>query len=253
MKNNQRIWVLGVPFTQTNYDGAVKQISAMAMSGRGHYVCICNAHSVVTAKQDPAHANALINADLCTPDGAPVAWMLRRLGFRDQQRVNGPDLMLRYCEHAAATSEPLFLYGSTPETLHSLAKELKAMYPNLIIAGCISPPFRQLTQDENSSIVASINSSGARTVWVSLGCPKQEAWMRDHRTSINAVMVGVGAAFDYHAGTIARAPLWMQNAGLEWLHRLASEPRRLWKRYLITNSLFIAYAIQQLLSRFNLK
>ena len=196
---------------------------------------------------------------MATPDGAPVAWMLRRLGHAGQQRINGPDLMWRYCETVQAQSGSLrgsadtagrsgiFLYGSSEKTLATLQGKLASAFPAVHIAGAISPPFRALTLDEDEAIVAQINASNAGVVFVSLGCPKQELWMAAHRGRIHAVMIGVGAAFDYHAGTIQRAPNWMQDAGLEWLHRLASEPRRLWRRYLVTNTLFVFGAAKQLL------
>jgi N-acetylglucosaminyldiphosphoundecaprenol N-acetyl-beta-D-mannosaminyltransferase len=203
-------------------------------------------HSVVTATQDIQFGRVVSEADMATPDGAPVAWMLRRLGHVNQQRINGPDLMWRYCEQAQYRDESIFLYGGTEETLAALKVKLLAAFPSLKIAGAISPPFRALTAAEDAEIVEQINASGAGVVWVSLGCPKQELWMAAHRGRIHAVMVGVGAAFDYHAGTVKRAPKWMQNAGLEWLHRLSSEPRRLWRRYLFTNTIFIFLALKQL-------
>ena len=171
------------------------------------------------------------------------------LGHAGQQRINGPDLMWKYCEQAQYRDESVFFYGSSEATLALLKTKLLSAFPTLKIAGVISPPFRTLTSAEDMAIIEQINTSGAGVVWVSLGCPKQELWMAEHRGRINAVMVGVGAAFDYHAGTLKRAPLWMQHNGLEWFYRLVSEPRRLWKRYLITNTLFVLKAIRQLLSR----
>lgn len=184
---------------------------------------------------------------MVTPDGAPVAWMMRRQGVTSQQRINGPDLMWRYCEQAAQRGEAIYLYGGTGETLVLLQRRLCEAFPGLVIAGAVSPPFRPPAPDELARDVAAINASGAGTVWVSLGCPKQEQWMAAQRGQVRAVMIGVGAAFDYHAGTLRRAPPWMQRSGLEWLHRLASEPRRLWRRYLVTNSLFIWGVVKQLL------
>jgi N-acetylglucosaminyldiphosphoundecaprenol N-acetyl-beta-D-mannosaminyltransferase len=184
---------------------------------------------------------------MATADGAPVAWMVRRFGYKDQQRINGPDLMWNYCALAAQRGELIYLYGSTPATLATLAHRLAREFPGLKVAGAYSPPFRPLTVAEDTEAVAAINASGAGTVWVSLGCPKQETWMAAHRGRINAVMIGVGAAFDYHAGTVHRAPLLMQRLGLEWLHRLISEPRRLWRRYLVTNTLFVLGALRQLM------
>ena len=239
--------VLGAPLDVFGRDAAVHGIGRWARGGQSRYVCVCNAHSVVTASQDPAFMAAIAGADMATADGAPVAWMLRRQGAGDQGRVSGPDLMLDYCAHAAATGESIYLYGSTPGTLERVAAQLRARWPSLHVAGMFAPPFRPLTVEEDDEVVRRINDSGARTVWVSLGCPKQELWMAAHRGRVNAVMLGVGAAFDFHAGTFSRAPAWMRNHGLEWLHRLFSEPRRLSRRYLVTNSAFVLKAARQLL------
>lgn len=238
--------VLGAFIDAVDWSTALSRISVWAAAHESRYVCICNAHSVVTARQDPSFGAVIAQADMATPDGAPVAWVMRKLGFAAQQRINGPDLMWKYCEQVAGRDESIYLYGATEETLAILQTRLKAAFPSLQIAGAYSPPFRALTAEEDEAVVQRINSTGAGTVWVSLGCPKQEKWMAGHRGRINAVMIGVGAAFDYHAGTIQRAPMWMQRNGLEWLHRLCSEPRRLWKRYLITNTLFVWGAFKQL-------
>ena len=226
--------------------GAVQRMATWAQHRESRVVCICNVHSVVTAAQDPAFMRAIESADLATPDGAPVAWMLRRQGVATQTRVSGPDLMLDYCAHAAARGEAIFLYGSTEATLKALQQQLQTRWPALRIAGALSPPFRPPSEAEDEADVQAINASGARTVWVSLGCPKQELWMAAHRGRIQAVMVGVGAAFDFHAGTVPRAPAWMRRNGLEWLHRLASEPRRLGRRYLVSNTVFMWRAALQL-------
>lgn len=249
VSNDKRLssLVIGVPIDSLNWSQALSSLAGWAAGRESRYVCICNAHSVVTARQDPAFAKVIHEADMATPDGAPVAWLMRKLGVANQERINGPDLMWRYCAQAAQREETIYLYGGMPETLEMLQRTLVEQFPGLKIAGAYSPPYRQLTAEEDSSVVETINASGASTVWVSLGCPKQEKWMADHRGRINAVMIGVGAAFDYHAGTIQRAPLWMQQNGLEWLHRLCSEPRRLWKRYLVTNTQFVYYAARQLM------
>jgi N-acetylglucosaminyldiphosphoundecaprenol N-acetyl-beta-D-mannosaminyltransferase len=239
--------VLSTPIDVLTWATAIERIQGWAEQRDSRYVCICNAHSVVTARQDIFFKGILSGADMATADGAPVAWMLRYLGFPRQQRINGPDLMWRYCGQAAKRGEPIYLYGGSPETLSSLQIRLINAFPNLAIAGAVSPPFRALTDEEDQAEVARINASGARTVWISLGCPKQEKWMASHKGRVNAVMVGVGAAFDYHAGTITRAPLWMQKNGLEWFYRLIKEPRRLWRRYVVTNTLFIWFATSQLL------
>jgi N-acetylglucosaminyldiphosphoundecaprenol N-acetyl-beta-D-mannosaminyltransferase len=249
MVNRRTILILGTPIDVLEWETAIVRINGWARANESRYVCICNVHSVVTTRYDPIFEQVVNDADMATPDGEPVAWMLRRFGVPLQRRINGPDLMWRYCAEAATRGESIYLYGSTPETLQILEHRLDKTFPGLRIAGSWSPPFRALTEEEDEADVARINASGAGTVWVSLGCPKQEKWMAAHRGRINAVMIGVGAAFDYHAGTTARAPSWMQRSGLEWLYRLLSEPRRLWKRYLVTNTLFIFLATRQLLFR----
>jgi N-acetylglucosaminyldiphosphoundecaprenol N-acetyl-beta-D-mannosaminyltransferase len=243
--------VLGIGIDVLNWDAALGRLLLWGRLEESRYVCICNVHSVVTAGQDPGFERVVHEADLATPDGAPVAWLMRRMGVTGQDRINGPDLMWRYCELSNKLTYDLpsiFMYGGSEEVLSTLQKRLTAHFPNLQIAGAYSPPFRPLSSEEDEEVVKLINQSGAGVVWVSLGCPKQEFWMAAHRGRIQAVMVGVGAAFDYHAGTIKRAPLWMQRSGLEWFHRLLSEPRRLWRRYLITNTLFIFGAAKQFIS-----
>lgn len=248
--------VHNVPIDVITWDGALSRLDTWVNNHESRYVCICNVHSVVTAVQDPEFGRVVRDADMATPDGAPVAWMMRKLGHAGQQRINGPDLMWKYCELVSGLESRqyendggVFFFGNTEETLAILKTKLLAAFPNLKIAGSISPPIRALTAEEDAAIVAQINASGASTVWVSLGCPKQEMWMAAHRGRINAVMVGVGAAFDYHAGTIKRAPKWMQDYGLEWFYRLASEPRRLWKRYLVTNTLFVFWCCTAVIRR----
>lgn len=247
--DRRTIDVIGSPIDAIDWDAALARIERWAAAGDSRYVCLCNAHSLVTARQDEAFGRIVREADLATPDGAPVAWMMRRLGGAGQARINGPDLMWAYCAAAARKGEPIFLYGGTEATLAALRRRLAAAFPDLRIAGALSPPFRALSDEEDRAVIAAINASGAKTVWVGLGCPKQERWMAGHRGRVHAVMIGVGAAFDYHAGTLPRAPAWMRRTGLEWLFRLACEPRRLWKRYLVTNTLFIARAAGQLLFR----
>jgi N-acetylglucosaminyldiphosphoundecaprenol N-acetyl-beta-D-mannosaminyltransferase len=239
--------VLKSPVDALSWDEALAHIMVWARRRESRYVCFCNVHSVVTASRDFAFRSVVEEADLAAPDGGPVAWMLRRLGFSGQQRINGPDLMWKYCQLAQSKESGVFLYGGSETTLSALQLKLRSAFPRLRIAGTLSPPFRPLTSDEDQSIVEQINGSGAGVVFVSLGCPKQELWMAAHRGRINAVMMGVGAAFDFHADTIRRAPKWMRDCGLEWFHRLVSEPRRLWKRYLVTNAIFLVLAATQLI------
>ncbi len=245
----RRLVVLGVPIDVLALDHAVQRIAAAAQQGRGGHVCLCNAHSVVTAQRDSAFARAIDSALLALPDGAPVAWMQRRLGAPGQRRVCGPDLMLAYCAHAAASAEPIYLYGSSEATLGALQARLLARWPALRIAGSHSPPFRPPTPQEQAADLQRIRDSGARSVWIGLGCPKQELWMATHSGQLGAVLIGVGAAFDFHAGVLPRAGTWIQRSGLEWLHRLITEPRRLARRYVVSNTLFILGAAAQLIGR----
>ena len=236
--------VLGVPVDALSWTEAVNRIFAWAKKREVRTVCLCNVHSAVTAMQDGMHMRALRAADLVAPDGAPVAWRLRRLGYGDQERISGPDLMWTCCRRAAADGTEMLLYGGSPATLLKLRAKLLAEFPGVNIVGALSPVFRPLSEEEDDAVVEAINQSGARIVWVGLGCPKQEAWMFEHAGKVRAVLIGVGAAFDFHAGTVKRAPPWMQRIGLEWLHRLLQNPRRLWKRYLIANTVFALYVVR---------
>lgn len=239
--------VLGVPIDVLTRVEAKDRLMEWARLQESAYVTICNVHVVVTASRDPGYRAVISGSDMATPDGAPVAWMLRRLGFRNQPRISGPDLMWTLCERCVQERMPVFFYGSTDATLSLLKQKLNGAFPYLKIA-MESPPFRTLSGEEDAAAVDRINASGAGFVFIGLGCPKQERWMAEHRGKINAVMIGVGAAFDFHAGTVRRAPAWMRNNGLEWLHRLVSEPRRLWKRYLVTNTLFLFGVVRQLIN-----
>ncbi len=238
--------VLNAQIDALSWDAATDRIFGWAHARESRYVTICNVHVVVSAWRDAAYRNIVNASDMAAPDGAPVAWMLRQQGFDGQPRINGPDLMWALCKRAASEYLPVYFYGSTEATLGKLEQRLREAFPALRIR-TEAPPFRTLTAEEDAAAVDRINTSGAGIVFVGLGCPKQERWIAEHRSKINAVMIGVGAAFDFHAGTVQRAPAWMRNNGLEWLHRLASEPGRLWKRYMVTNTLFILGATWQLL------
>lgn len=241
--------VLGTRIDALDWDRAVQIILRWAAERESRYVCHSNVHSVVTARRDPEFRRVLNCADLVTPDGAPIAWLLRCFGHKNQPRINGPDLMWKLCAAAAHSREKIYLYGASPETLNRLTQRLTEFFPTLVIAGSESPPFVGRTTQIDQQAVDRINDSGAHLVFVSLGCPKQEHWMALHQGHINAVMLGVGAAFDYHAGTLRRAPPWLQRLGLEWLYRLAREPRRLWRRYAVTNFLFVLFLGAHLLRR----
>jgi N-acetylglucosaminyldiphosphoundecaprenol N-acetyl-beta-D-mannosaminyltransferase len=241
--------VLGATIDAVSWDDALRTITAAGAAHESRYVCICNVHSVVTTTRDPEFRRIVNDSDMATPDGAPIAWALRRLGHPAQERINGPDLMWKYLEQAERCGHIVFFYGSTPSTLDKLCQALYRHFPRLHIGGTHSPPFRTLTAAEDEVETRMINDSGAHVVFVGLGCPKQEKWMAAHRGRVHAVMIGVGAAFDYHAGVLKRAPLWWQRNGLEWLYRLLSEPRRLFMRYLVTNTLFVIGFSRQLLNK----
>lgn len=231
--------VLGVSIDAISLAQAIEIVDHWAEMHSKRMVCFCNVHSIVSAYFDAQFAENLSSADLALADGAPIAWKLRFSGHPAQQRVSGPDLMWRYLARASTANRAVFLYGGTQEKLQTLASKIVSEFSTLRIVGAYAPPFRQLDRAETDAVVQLINGSGANIVFVGLGCPKQENWMAELRERIDAVLVGVGAAFDFHAGSIKRAPHWMQRSGLEWLHRLAQDPRRLWKRYLNTNIIFL--------------
>lgn len=242
--------VLGIPIDVVTRQMVVSKVLAWAAERSSRYVCICNVHSLVTASQNTDFASVLQSADMNTPDGVPLVWTMRAKGRKSQDRIAGPDLIDPICYAAAQHSIGVFLYGSTPQTLVSLERRLKTKHAGLRIVGSISPPFGSLSDLERSATIRTINDSGAGIVWVGLGCPKQERWMSQHRGKINAVMIGVGAGFDYEVGHIKRAPGWMQTIGCEWLYRLAQEPRRLFSRYAKTNSKFLAITAAEFISTF---
>lgn len=241
--------VIGVPVSAASWVEVEERVAGWARFHRPAYVCTCNVHVVVTATREPALREAIELADIACPDGAPIAWALRRSGFPAQERIAGPDLMWRLCGRAAAEGLSVFLHGSTEQTLEALKRRLRAAFPALRIAGTHAPPFHELSETDNVRDVQRINASGAHIVFVGLGCPKQELWMANQRGRVKGVMIGVGAAFDFHAGIVPRAPVWMQRCGLEWLYRLHAEPKRLWRRYLVTNSLFLWMTLLQRLGR----
>ena len=237
--SNDSAELFGISIHALSWAQAESIIMQWTQEPRSHVVCACNVHSVISAKADPELTKALKSADMRIPDGAPLAWLMRKIGWPDQQRINGPDLMWKLLSAAERLQISVFLLGSTESTLNHLEKKLRIAFPKLPLAGQLSPPFRALTAKEDDELITIISDSGARLLFVGLGCPKQEKWMATHRQRLPMVMIGVGAAFDYHAGTLARAPIRWQRAGLEWLYRLAMEPKRLGCRYLVTNTLFL--------------
>ena len=244
----QRIPVVGVLVDLASRERVRRRLLAWAAALQSRTVCFCNVHSAVLASFDERHRLALLQADHVAPDGAPIAWTLRLLGRVRQERVDGPGTMWLLCAEAQAQGIKVGLYGATPATLQALVDHLEKAFPQLDIAYRYSPPFRDLTDDEDLAVCQSIAQSGVGLLFVGLGCPRQEYWLAQHRGRISAVMLGVGAAFDFHAGTASRAPGWMGNLGLEWAHRLLTNPRRLWRRYLISNTVFLVMTVRDALT-----
>jgi len=233
----------------STYADATNRILDWAAGPAPRMVCVANVHMTMEAHDSPEF-QAIVNAsDLVTSDGMPLVWMLRRLGLPQAERVYGPTLTLHVCEAAAKSDTPVAFYGGSPEALEGLTQELTTRFPNIDIAYAFSPPFRQLSGQEDQQVTNDINASGARILFVGLGCPKQERWMAAHKDRLPLVQLGVGAAFDFHAGNVKQAPAWLQDRGLEWLFRLVVEPRRLWRRYLYNNPRFLALAAVQLATK----
>lgn len=242
-----REYILGGRVTPSTQQASMDWIFENAKAQRSKYVCFSTVHMIMEAYDSSDFRSILEEADFVITDGMPLKWVLNLLGHKKAERVTAPDVSLLLCERAANEGVPVGFYGASPETIENLVKNLKACYPKLNVVYHLSPPFRPLTPEEDAKIVAEINASGAQILFMGLGCPKQERWMNTHRGQVNAVMLGVGATFDWHAGKNKRAPQWVQNLGMEWFHRLLEEPKRLWKRYLNTNPRFVGLVTLQLL------
>ncbi|MCH4034574.1 MAG: WecB/TagA/CpsF family glycosyltransferase [Lachnospiraceae bacterium] len=227
--------VLGIHYTVSSPDKAAMYVKMHLEELKGKYICFSNVHTTVTAYRDPTYLAVQNGSAFTFPDGSPIAKEQIRLGYNNAKRVAGPDFMEAMFRFTQNTGIRHYFYGSTQETLDLLTKNLQKQYPGLQIAGIYSPPFRDLTQDENREILDMMRSAKADIYWIGLGAPKQEIWMANHRDQLPGVMVGVGAGFNFYAGNIKRAPKWMQKAGLEWLYRLTQDPKRLLKRYFFTN------------------
>lgn len=241
--------VLGVHVDETDYEAAVERVLEAALERKRLTVSALAVHGVMTGVVDQEHRTRLNRLDIITPDGQPVRWAMRLLyGAVLPDRVYGPTLMLRVCERLAAEGLPVYLYGSREEVITRLAQRLCERFPGLVVAGRQPSRFRTITPDEKNEIVASIKSSGARAVFVGLGCPRQEVFAYEFGDHLSMPVLAVGAAFDYHAGLLREPPLWVQRNGLQWLFRLLQEPGRLWKRYLLTNTQFLALLALQALN-----
>ena len=244
--------ILGIPLAITDYERTMDWMDATIVDGGRGYVCVAATHTVMACQEDPDLRDAVVDSDLTVPDGQPLVWAMNALGHNLTSRVYGPDLMARYCARSATTGTKMFLYGGRDQgALVQLALNLRRRHPGVQIVGGYSPPYRPLTSEEEDAILTEIKRSDADVVWVGIGVPKQEKWMAQMRPRVDApVLIGVGAAFDFHAGLVPQAPAWMQSAGMEWVYRLAREPRRLWKRYLRYNPRFVSgFAKQWALQR----
>ncbi len=232
--------VLGVCVNVIDYEAAVDQVIGAAESEQPLAVSALAVHGVMTGVLDPTHRYRLNRLDIVAPDGQPVRWALNRLHAAAlPERVYGPQLMLEVCARAAEQDLPVFLYGSRDEVLEALARNLRERFPALQIAGSTPSMFRQTTVDEKHAIARTIRDSGAKLVFVGLGCPRQEVWAYEYRAALGMPALAVGAAFDFHAGLLSQAPPVMQRWGLEWLYRLTREPLRLWRRYVLLNPLYL--------------
>jgi N-acetylglucosaminyldiphosphoundecaprenol N-acetyl-beta-D-mannosaminyltransferase len=233
----------------TNLEEVLSNVIHLSGKGLGSYVCVSNVHMCMEVFDSAEFKSVVNNADLVIPDGRPLSWAQKLLGHKNAEQVRGQDIMNAICEQSGTKKLNIGLYGgSSDELLKQVITELKTSYPDINITFSYSPPFRPLTDEEDSDIVKQINDADVNVLFVGIGCPKQERWMAEHKEQLNCVMLGVGAAYDFIAGSKKHAPRWMQRVGLEWLFRLLSEPKRLWKRYLQQNPRFIYYFSKQLIN-----
>ncbi|CAH0356909.1 WecB/TagA/CpsF family glycosyltransferase [Sphingobium sp. CECT 9361] len=237
--------VLGVPISTINMDVAVCTVLDWVSHRNAQYICVRDVHGVMRAQEDPALLDIHDGAGLITPDGMPLVWTLKARGYNDAERVCGADLVAALCAASVSAGTRHYLYGGKPGVAERMAVTLTGLFPGLLIVGSSTPPFRPMTSEEDEAAIVEISATRPDVVWVGLSTPKQEYWMRDHVGRIpGATLVGIGAAFDFYAGDVKRAPRWMHNNGLEWLHRLISEPRRLWRRYLILAPKFLVLMVR---------
>jgi N-acetylglucosaminyldiphosphoundecaprenol N-acetyl-beta-D-mannosaminyltransferase len=246
--NFPRINVLGVKISAITMGDAIETIESWLEQETPNYICVTPAHSIMECYHDPELRSIFNRGGLTTPDGMAIVWLLQMKGFYDVERVYGPDLMVAVCRHSIPRGWRHFFYGGAPGVAALLADHLKSLFPDLHVAGSYSPPFRPLTPEEEQVIVEQVNAARPDIIWVGLGTPKQERWMAEHLGRFDhSILIGVGAAFDFLSGNKRQAPLWIQRAGLEWLFRLVSEPRRLWRRY-IQYPRFLVLVVAQLLN-----
>ena len=245
--------ILKTNINVTDMEKTISYITRNLETLKGNYICVSNVHTTVMAFRDEAYRKVQNSAAMALPDGQPLAIVSRRRGYTNAMRVPGPDLMPAILQLSQEKGYSHYFYGSTEHTLEKLRASLQQKYPALKIAGMYAPPFRKLTKEEDEEAVRKINASGADFVWVALGAPKQEKWMYEHRNKVNGLMIGVGAAFDFLAGTVKRAPEWMQRFCMEWVFRISQDPRRMLPRYLSTNFAFVYHTSQENCAAENLR
>lgn len=239
MEELQHCEILKTNINVTNMSDTIKYIGGHLDDLRGKYICVSNVHTTVMSYENEEYRKIQNGAAMALPDGAPLSSYSRRKGYKQAQRVTGPDLMLELFAISKEKGYRHYFYGATEETLQSMKEVLERDYPGIQIAGMYAPPFRALTPQEDAQVVAKINEYRPDFIWIGLGAPKQEEWMYQHMGQLQGVLIGVGAGFDYLAGYIKRAPRWMQRMSLEWLYRLLQDPKRLWRRYFTSNVKFI--------------
>ena len=243
-----RVNVLGVGISVLNLRTAVLAIEQAIQERRKGYICVTGVHGVMESQEDPSFKQMLNSAFLCTPDGMPMVWLGKIHGFKEMDRVYGPDLMLDVCQWSESSRCRHFFYGGAPGIAEQLAQRLRARFSRLNIVGCYTPPFRPLTGEEEAQLRGMVTAARPDIIWVGLSTPKQEKFMVEFLPKLETtLMIGVGAAFDFHAGRVKQAPRWMQRCGLEWFFRLCSEARRVWRRYLRNNPIFLFKIGTQLL------
>lgn len=245
----ERSRIISLHVHHLSFRESIDQVSAWGLQHQHAFVCFANVHMVIEAHNDPSFQRVLDEATLVLPDGKPVAMACRWLHKRKQERISGMDFMPALLQKAHELKARIFLYGSTDEVLKKIERRIKTDFPQAVFAGAISPPFRQLTDEEIKAHISQINESDVHFVLVALGCPKQEKWMAKNYSAVNAVLLGLGGAFPVTAGVQKRAPVWMQKMALEWLFRLIQEPRRMFKRYFYTNLYFIGLLTKELFKR----
>lgn len=244
MEKFQTCEILKTNIAVTNMSDTLRYLGEHLEELKGQYICVSNVHTTVMSYESEAYRFIQNSAAFALPDGKPLSVVSRKMGFPEAQRVTGPDLMGEVFALSEKKGYTHYFYGSKEDTLEQLKKKLSERYPKLQVVGMVAPPFRPLTNEEDEKVCENIRQTNADFLWIGLGAPKQEQWMFEHRGKFPSVMLGVGAGFDFHAGTIKRAPMWIQNVGMEWFYRICQDPKRLWKRYMKTNLKFIKLLIK---------